>query len=376
MIYTPELLSELEKGSDKNIYCFGAGKALESFINEFQEYKLENRIKGIADNNPNVVAQSIKVINGCCIPVLSLDHLLHDIKNDDCILITTMLFDEIIEQLEKIRQLDKIRFGISYIMKMEYRDNNRMKKGIPTVLSTHTALRIPKTIHYCWFGKKEIPDQQKKWMESWKRYCPDYEIMEWNESNYDVHKNKYISQAYEMKKWAFVSDYARIDIINECGGVYLDTDVELIKNIDPLLMNDAFCGFEQWQYVAFGLGFGSTTYHPMLEEIKQYYDDSSFVLEDGSLNQRTCPVIQTEIMKKHGLKCNGEFQIVNGMTVYPSRFLCGMSPFSFRVEKYPFYTYAIHHYEGSWVANRQWKEQVKKHMEKWGWNENYVYTDL
>lgn len=376
MIYAPALLNELEKRTDKNIYCFGAGKALDSFIDEFQDYKLQNRIKGIADNNPNVVVQSIKKINGCCIPILSLDQLLYGIKNNDCILITTMMFEEIIEQLEKIRQLDQIRFGISYIMKMEYRDNNQIKHAIPTVLAAYKELRIPKTIHYCWFGKKEIPDQQKKWMESWKKYCPDYEIVEWNEANYDVHKNKYISQAYEMKKWAFVSDYARIDIINECGGVYLDTDVELIKNIDLLLMNDAFCGFEQPRYVAFGLGFGSITHHPILEEMKGYYDDSSFVLEDGSLNQKTCPVIQTEIMRKHGLECNGEFQIVNGMAVYPPCFLCGMSPFSFRVEKNPFYTYAIHHYEGSWVENRQWKAMVRKHMERWGWSENFVYTDL
>lgn len=178
-----------------------------------------------------------------------------------------------------------------------------------------------------------------------------------------------------MKKWAFVSDYARIDIINEHGGVYLDTDVELIKNIDLLLMNDAFCGFEQARYVAYGLGFGSKTHHPILEEIKEYYDNQSFLLENGNLDQTTCPVIQTEIMKKYGLKCNGEFQIIEGMAVYPSRFLCGMSPFSFRVEKYPFYTYAIHHYEGSWVENRQRKDAVRKHMEKWGWSENYVYIE-
>ena len=376
MIYEPALLYELEKEIDKNIYCFGAGKAFDSFINEFEDDKFENRVKGIVDNNLEVAEKSFKVIKDSCVPIISLDHMLNDIKSNDYILITTILFDEIIEQLEKIKKLDKIRFGISYFMRMERRDNNRIKNVIPTVLSTYKELRIPKTIHYCWFGEKEIPKQQKKWMKSWRKYCPDYEIVEWNESNYDVHKNKYISQAYEMKKWAFVSDYARIDIINNYGGVYLDTDVELIKNIDLMLMNDAFCGFELSQYVAYGLGFGSRKNNPILEDIKGYYDNNSFILDNGNLNQTACPIVQTEVMKKYGLKCNGEFQIVNGMAVYPSRVLCGMSPISFRVEKDPLYTYAIHHYEGSWVVDKQEKEMMIKRMKKWGCNKKFVYTDL
>ncbi len=376
MIYEPALLYELEKEIDKNIYCFGAGKAFDSFINEFEDDRFENRVKGIVDNNLEVAEKSFKVIKDSCVPIISLEHMLNDIKSNDYILITTILFDEIIEQLEKIKKLDKIRFGISYFMRMERRDNNRIKNVIPTVLSTYKELRIPKTIHYCWFGEKEIPKQQKKWMKSWKDYCPEYEIVEWNESNYDVHKTKYISQAYEMKKWAFVSDYARIDIINNYGGVYLDTDVELIKNIDLMLMNDAFCGFELSQYVAYGLGFGSRKNNPILEDIKGYYDNNSFILDNGNLNQTACPVVQTEVMKKYGLKCNGEFQIVNGMAVYPSRVLCGMSPISFRVEKDPLYTYAIHHYEGSWVADKQEKEMMIKRMKKWGCNRKFVYTDL
>ena len=376
MIYEPAVLYELEKEIDKNIYCFGAGKAFDSFINEFEDDKFENRVKGIVDNNLEVAEKSFKVIKDSCVPIISLDHMLNDIKSNDYILITTILFDEIIEQLEKIKKLDKIRFGISYFMRMERRDNNRIKNVIPTVLSTYKELRIPKTIHYCWFGEKEIPKQQKKWMKSWKDYCPEYEIVEWNESNYDVHKTKYISQAYEMKKWAFVSDYARIDIINNYGGVYLDTDVELIKNIDLMLMNDAFCGFELSQYVAYGLGFGSRKNNPILEDIKGYYDNNSFILDNGNLNQTACPIVQTEVMKKYGLKCNGEFQIVNGMAVYPSRVLCGMSPISFRVEKDPLYTYAIHHYEGSWVVDKQEKEMMIKRMKKWGCNKKFVYTDL
>ena len=103
---------------------------------------------------------------------------------------------------------------------------------------------IPKKIHYCWVGGNSKPPLVKKCIQSWKKYCPDYEIIEWNESNYDISKNIYMKQAYEAKKWAFVTDYMRLDIIYEHGGIYLDTDVELIKNIDDLLSNEAFAGIE------------------------------------------------------------------------------------------------------------------------------------
>ncbi len=170
-----------------------------------------------------------------------------------------------------------------------------------------------------------------------------------------------------------MSDYVRMDIVNEYGGIYLDTDVELLKNLDEMLKNDAFCGFESSRYVAYGLGFGARSHQPIVNEIKKYYDNTSFVLEDGTLNQVTCPVIQTEVMKKHGLICNGEFQVVEGMTVYPSRILCGMSPHSFRIQRDLEYTYAIHHYTGSWLENVQGKKDTISDIKKWGSNDNYHY---
>ena len=109
---------------------------------------------------------------------------------------------------------------------------------------------IPKVIHYCWFGKNPLPDDAKKCIESWKKYCPDYEIIEWNESNYDITKNKYMESAYKEKKWAFVSDYARVDVIYQYGGIYLDTDVEVKKSFNDLLDNDSIWGFEEKNFIA------------------------------------------------------------------------------------------------------------------------------
>ena len=128
--------------------------------------------------------------------------------------------------------------------------------------------------------------------------------------------------------------------------------------------------------MAYGLGFGAIKNHPIIDEIKEYYDNTSFVSEQGALNQINCPIIQTEIMKRHGLKCNGGFQVVGGMAVYPSRILCGMSPHSFRVERNPV-AYAIHHFSASWGCEEQLdtKEAIISYMKQQKPDDRYCYMD-
>ena len=375
MIYKTDSLIGFVQEIKNDVYCFGAGRAFISFLDMFAHFKLESYIKAVVDKNLKITGSFKRVANGVNIPIISLQQMLNDIRPNDCILITTAAYEEVISQLEQIEKLNNTKFYIYSIMSIEQHDYELSRIAVPKQLSTDQKLQIPKVIHYCWFGRQQIPDQYKKWMESWKYYCPDYEIIEWNEDHYDVHKNKYISQAYEKKKWAFVSDYARIDIVNEYGGIYLDTDVELIKNIDVLLMNEAFCCFETIQCVAYGLGFGARKNNSILSELIEYYSDANFIMEDGRLNQTACPIIQTEVMQRHGLVCNGEFQVVDGMTVYPSCVLCGMSPYSFRVKKNLEDSYAIHHYAGSWVEGHSGKDSIISRMKRWSKNDNYIYLE-
>lgn len=142
-------------------------------------------------------------------------------------------------------------------------------------------MSIPKKIHYCWFGRNPLPESAKKCIESWKKYCPAYEIIEWNEDNFDLTENRYAREAYEQKKWAFVSDYARLKIVYEQGGIYMDVDVELIKPLDELTELDGYMGFEKeidgQMWIATGLGFGARAGHPIVGALLKDYEDIPFI---------------------------------------------------------------------------------------------------
>lgn len=209
---------------------------------------------------------------------------------------------------------------------------------------------IPKKIHYCWLGRKPLPPLAEKCLKSWKKYCPDYEIILWSEDNYDFTKHPYMKQAFEAKKWGFVPDYARLDIIYQHGGIYLDTDVEIIKSLDSLLDNKIYMGFESLEHVNLGLGFGAEAGHPLLKKMLDDYDNYSFVNEDGSLNLTASPVIQTKLLSTLGL-CNdsGKIQMLpEYVKVFPAEFFAPKNYITNKTSITP-NTYSIHHYDGSWL---------------------------
>ena len=188
-------------------------------------------------------------------------------------------------------------------------------------------MSIPKVIHYCWFGGTEMPAAYKKYMESWKRYCPDYEIKLWNEQNFDFSGNLYARQAYEQKKWAFVSDYARLKIIYEFGGIYLDTDVEILRPLDDLLELKGFLGFQDNKEIATGLGFGAEKGNPVIKAMLADYADAAFILPDGTYDTTPCPERNTEALIPLGFRADGCMQTVDGVTLFPADYFC---PIGFR----------------------------------------------
>lgn len=211
---------------------------------------------------------------------------------------------------------------------------------------------IPKTIHYCWFGGNPLPELAKKCIESWKKYCPDYEIIEWNETNYDVSKCAYMKEAYQAKKWCFVSDYARFDIIYNHGGIYLDIDVEIIRSLDGFLENHAFMGFESENYVAPGLIIGGEKGSREMECIMHWYETHHFINESGEIDLTANPAIVTKILDGMGLRKEPSVQLLNGaLTIYPKDYFCPMDYYTGDIvitEN----THTIHHYCASWLNDR------------------------
>lgn len=203
-----------------------------------------------------------------------------------------------------------------------------------------------------------MPEKNLKWMESWKKYCSDYQIIRWDESNYDITKNAYIYEAYQAKKWGFVSDYARIDVVYHCGGMYLDTDVELIKPYDELLFQPAFCGVEASRKINLGLGFGAEKNCSILKELMELYENLHFVDEHGNQNLTTCVTLQHPFYKKRGFIGNGEYQIIDGLTVFPETVFSPKDLYTGEI-RITQKTFSIHHYDGSW-AERELMRRTKE----------------
>lgn len=212
---------------------------------------------------------------------------------------------------------------------------------------------IPKKIHYCWFGGASLPEVAIKCMNSWKRYCPDYEIIRWDESNCDLSINKFVEEAYKEKKWAFVSDYYRLKVVEENGGIYLDIDVELLKPLDDLLDLDGFMGFElgKEKVIATGLGFGAIAHHPIITALRENYEKIPFIKKNGQFDMLPCPQRDTKILVSYGLIKNNKKQTIQGITFFPSDYF---SPVGFMGERnFSDNTYSIHHFNSSWFTERQ-----------------------
>ena len=210
-------------------------------------------------------------------------------------------------------------------------------------------MSIPKVIHYCWFGKGKMPPLAEKCIASWKKHCPDYEIVCHNEDNFDISENRYAKEAYDAGKWAFVSDYVRLKVLYENGGIYLDTDVEIIKPIDDLIKENGYMGFDDNGVISTGLGFACEKGNELVKILLADYDDISFVRPDGSFDITPCPDRNTKTMVKLGLDLDKQNQMFMGIHMLPEDYLCPMKYYTGKkiiTEN----TYSIHHFCASWTS--------------------------
>lgn len=207
---------------------------------------------------------------------------------------------------------------------------------------------IPKIIHYAWFGGNELGELEKKCLASWKKYCPDWEIMVWDESNFKPEDHGiYTKQAYDEEQWAFVSDVARLYALKEYGGVYVDTDMELIKPIDDFRDLPAFFSFEIETEISTGI-IGAEPHHPFIEELYADYDGRKFVQDDGSHDRKTNVIRITEIMKERGLKPDNTKQVIENCHIFPLEYFSPKDYWTREVDATD-NTYGIHQFTGSWL---------------------------
>ena len=214
-------------------------------------------------------------------------------------------------------------------------------------------------IHYCWFGGNPLPEDAKKYIESWRKYCPDYEIKEWNEKNFDINSNQYVKEAYESKKWAFITDYVRLYAMVNEGGIYMDTDVEVTKSLDQFLHHAAFSGFETDVDIPTGIMACEKDFL-LFKELLEDYNDRHFIV-NGQPDMTANVYVITQKCLEHGLKRNNQFQVVDGFALYPKDYFCPKDHKTGLINTTE-NTATIHHFAGSWVTGkeRKWLEFERK----------------
>ncbi len=331
---------------NKKLYIFGAGKLTENCIDIYCRNK---KVEAVLDNNEKRWSRKQRFFDQE-IPVIGVDTFVEELAGQslsDIVLLVVPGFyaAQIIRQLDSIPQLEGLDCYIHAMIR-------NTKEAVPEYHFTKGALKIPKKIHYFWVGGNPVPESLQRCIDSWKKYNPDYEILRWDENNYDFSVNPYMKEAYEQKAWGFVPDYARLDIIYRYGGIYLDTDVETIQNLDVLLCDEAFFGMGSADRIGIGVGFGAAAGNELIRELRDYYDNRHFVNADGTKNRVPCYYYQHPIFERYGFRILNEYQKIRGAVVYPPEVMSprGTSGLGdFFSEK----TLSIHHGAGTWNNSQE-----------------------
>ena len=225
---------------------------------------------------------------------------------------------------------------------------------------------IPKIIHYCWFGGKPLPKLAQKCKKSWEKFFPDYEMKEWNENNYVVNAVPYTKYCYEHQLWAYLSDYVRLDVVEQEGGLYFDTDVEVVRRPDGLLQScNAYFGWETLEYLNTGLGFAAEPHHPAVKAMLKMYE--SLVANGKYMYEKMqgCPQLNTLALVSLGLKQDGTKQSVCDAIILPSDYMCPFHDATGKMNETE-NTFSIHWFSksphGKWAA---WKMNFTRPLHRW-----------
>ncbi|SCY09226.1 Capsular polysaccharide synthesis protein [Lachnospiraceae bacterium XBB2008] len=339
------------------VILFGAGKSARRII---ETEKVNCRF--LIDNNPALIGTSI-VVGTQELVIYSWEYYKKIAHDRDILLITPIEgYTEILNLIENDGYMDSCDIYVpAYIDAFQWDKDRITVSKEPYSITKKAHSVIPKRINYIWFSGDPFPDKVKKCMDSWHKYCPDYDFVEWNLDNYFTDSD-FFNEAISVRQWAFASDYTRCDVLCREGGIYLDTDVELVKPLDDLLYDDGFLCFESSSGVDPGSGMASVPNNPIFKEIRDQYESEHFIKDDGSYNKKNIVYTYTAVLERHGLISDGRYQIVDGIAVYPPLVF---SPYSYMTGLTNCYekTYAIHHWISAWISDELRKElEMKKRI--------------
>lgn len=318
----------------KRVICFGGGDYFGLFAFDFGEGV---DVVGVIDNDPHKHGRTLSA-GGLAVPVISPTQAVRMQQATGAVLVITASdCHSILQQLWEIPEFENVDCFLYASIKY------RALKPIDHILPFQSKVEIPPVIHYCWFGGKPLPELQRRCIDSWRAHCPGYEIVEWNEGNYDYTKSVWTRTAFEQKKWAFLTDYARFDILLEHGGIYFDTDVELLRSPDPLRYNQGFAATEAHGGVNSGSGIGAMKGLPVFRELLAGFQDEYRAGVTFCKNVKR----ETELFWRHGYRLNGEFQMIEHVAVLPFNILTPIvndTGENFITDA----TVGVHHFMGGW----------------------------
>ncbi len=340
-----EDFADYVKKKKQRIIFWGAGaigKVLIPYL--CNRFCLDDSVDAFIDSNVSKQGENVELFTRS-IRIRPPAWLAGNARKDMVIVITNGDFISSMEQLNGIEQLKEHLCFVAPVMQLA-------RGSMPGSIRVESEdPLIPKRIHYCWFSGRPMPEKFRNCIDSWKNYCPDYEFICWNESNFDLAKYRYTKEAAQAGKWAFIPDVVRLEVLYEYGGFYFDTDVEILKSLEPLRYQNAFCGREEWGHVNFGGGSGCRQHASMVGQLLEFRKHEAFVKDNGILNTEASGYYETAPLMKKGLHIENRTETVDGLTVYASEYF---SPYNYSsgTEHITENTFSIHYFHGGWLGKQ------------------------
>lgn len=345
----------LQKANSKHVICFGASNYFNVFAEKIGNNEWMDNINCFVDNNKFLQGKSVTHGRRSW-QIVAPDYL--RTVQDVFVVVATREKNAINigRQLQEMHLSDSLECcALCLVGKVQEYDNTALKDH-----KLNTNYNIEKVIHCCWFSGEEKPEKYQQCIDSWKKYCPDYIIKEWNSYNYDLSKNRYMKQAYDKKMWAYVSDYARLDLIYDYGGIYFDMDVEILRNIDELLKYRGFFSFDDHGCIDLGSGFGAEKGQKLIKRLLDVYENIEFIGGEGKIDFKKTipqPTRLFPVFESWGYRKEAKTQIIDDIVIFSPDYFRVIADLQHENRRFKGREFAIHWHHAGWFDEQTYKER-------------------